>query len=279
MVRLASIHVYPVKGVRGVDLTESLVEPWGIAGDRRWMLVNGDGKFLNQREAPGLTAAVASVGPAGDLRVRARPDGPAAAAGLPPLVVPPDSAGTHVPVEVWGSRLAAALAPDEAHSWFGTLLGRDDVRLVYLDDPTRRPVDPMYSEATDRVSFADAYPVLLASTASLDALNDWLLSAGRIDEALPMNRFRPTLVVDGAAAWAEDDWERLRIGTVEFRCARACGRCLVTTIDQDTGVRGGEPLKILGERRNQDGSLAFGENLIPDGTGTVRVGDEVEILR
>jgi uncharacterized protein YcbX len=147
---------------------------------------------------------------------------------------------------------------------------------VYLDDPTRRAVDPEFGRDGDVVSFADGYPLLLTSTASLDRLGDWLAAEG--ERPVPMNRFRPSVVVTGDEPWAEDTWRRLRIGAVSFRVAKPCGRCVVTTTDQATGERGTQPLKILGDRRRFGQSLVFGQNLIPDSPGLIRVGDLVEIM-
>lgn len=270
--RLSSIHVYPVKGLRGHDLETAAVQPWGLAGDRRYMLVRPDGQFITQREFPALTQAVADYHPDGVLRVRSTEG-----MGLPELTVPAPDEAEQLPVRVWRSSLSAALGPDAAHAWFSKLVGTD-VRLVYLDDPTRRPVTPQHGRSTDRVSFADGYPLLVVNRASLDRLNEWLLAADEVPEALPMNRFRPSIVVDGADAWAEDDWPRLRIGDVGFRVAKPCDRCVVTTIDQDTGRPGRGPLRMLAKRHRIGKALAFGQYLIPDGVGPIKVGDEVRVL-
>ena len=111
-------------------------------------------------------------------------------------------------------------------------------------------------------------------------MNDWIAESGSDEGPLPMTRFRPNVVVDGAPGWAEDGWvdRRIRIGGVTFRAAKACGRCVMTTTDQETGERGREPLRTLGQRRKVDQSLLFGTNVIPDGTGPIRVGDPVELL-
>jgi uncharacterized protein YcbX len=167
-----------------------------------------------------------------------------------------------------------------AADWLTDLIGRP-ARLVWMADPTVRTIE-VNALDSDRVSFADGYPVLLASTASLDAVNDWLVESG--DEVVPMTRFRPNLVVGGAPAWAEDDWlgGRLRIGDVTFRAAKACGRCVVTTTDQETGEVGRQPLRALGRHRRFGGELRFAINLIPDvtpgSTGFIRVGDDLTVL-
>jgi uncharacterized protein len=263
---LTSIHIYPLKGGRGLDLAESAVEPWGLAGDRRWLLVDEDFRFVSQREQPSLARLV----------VRYRPDGGllVSAAGHPPLAVAVPAAGELLKVSVWSSMVLAAAAGPEADAWFSVYLGQP-VRLVYLDDPARRAVDPEFGRDGDVVSFADGYPLLLTSTASLDQLGDWLAADG--DQPVPMNRFRPNVVVAGFGPWAEDRWRRVRIGAVSFRVAKPCGRCVVTTTDQFTGVRGRQPLRMLARKRRFGKSLVFGQNIIPEAPGRIRVGDPVGI--
>jgi uncharacterized protein YcbX len=267
---LASIHIYPLKGTRAVDLDESLVEPWGLAGDRRWLLVDEDGRFISQREEPALARVIVGYTTSRSIGVSAAGHGPISVAA-PAL----DSDTEMLKVTVWSSTVLAAAAGREADEWFSAYLGRA-ARLVYLDDPTRRPVDQQYGAEDDVVSFADGYPLLLTSMDSLDALAGWLLEAG--DDPVPMNRFRPNVVVAGADPWAEDHWRRIKIGSVSFRVAKPCGRCVVTTIDQATAQRGSQPLKMLGRRRRFGKQLVFGQNIIPDSPGTIRVGDPVEIL-
>lgn len=265
--RVASLHTYPVKGGHRLDHEVAHVQLWGLAGDRRWLVVDdADGQSVTQREVPALATVRPSVVD-GVLRLRAE--------GAPGLDVP-EPAGQPVPVRVHRDGLLATPAGPAADAWFTTLLDRK-VRLMWLDDPTRRQVSQRYGEPADRVSFADAYPVLLTNAASLDALNGWLLEDGSPEGPLPMNRFRPNIVVTGAQPWAEDGWlgRRLRIGAVTFRAVKACDRCVVTTTDQETGKRGREPLRILGRHRNVDQKLLFGTNLIPDSTGPIALGDAV----
>jgi uncharacterized protein YcbX len=258
-----------MKAARAVDLDESLVEPWGLAGDRRWLLVDENGRFVCQREEPSLARVVVTYGPAaGTISVSAD--------GRPGHRVAAPAAGAPLlKVTVWSSVVLAAAAGPAADTWFSAYLGRP-VRLVYLDDPTRRPVDPDYGRDGDVVSFADGYPLLLTSTGSLGELGRWLAEDGELP--VPMTRFRPSAVVTGAPPWAEDHWRRIRIGAVPFRVVKPCGRCLVTTTDQITGERGSQPLKMLGQRRRFGQQLVFGQNMIPDTGGVIRVGDPVEIL-
>jgi uncharacterized protein len=175
--------------------------------------------------------------------------------------------GPLVDVQVWDDKLAATPADDAAHAWFSAAIGVP-LRLVYLDDPTRRPTDPAYGDDADVVSFADSYPLLLAAEGSLAAVGD-----------LSMVRFRPNLVVAGAPAWAEDRWRRLRVGEATFRAVKGCSRCVLTTIDPDTAETGPEPLRTLARLRRWDGKVWFGTNLVPETPGAVlRVGDAVEVL-
>ncbi|MFF4749520.1 MOSC domain-containing protein [Streptomyces sp. NPDC002514] len=268
---LQSIHVHPVKAFRSIALREAAVEPWGLAGDRRWALIDDGGKVVTQRERPHLALAAAEPMAGGGLRL--------SAAGRTPLTVPvPEPAGT-VTISVFGTKVEAVPAGEAAHAWCTAYLGTD-VRLVHLDDPaTRRPVDPDFALPGETVSLADGFPLLVTTLASLDALNSLLAEGDHAQEGpLPMNRFRPNVVVAGTAPWAEDGWSRIAIGEVGFRVAKPCGRCVVTTTDQSTAARGAEPLRTLARHRRIGGSLVFGQNLVPRSTGTIRVGDPVRIL-
>lgn len=267
--RLSSVHTYPVKSCRRVDRTAAVrVEPWGLAGDRRWMVVDGDGTLVSQREVAALARVRPTLVDGGELTLRAE--------GMPDLGVA-SPRGPLTRATVHGSTVAATPAGREADEWFTTVTGHP-VRLVWLDDPTRRPVHPSYGGPDDRVSFADAHPLLLTNAASLDALNGWMRESGSREAPLPMSRFRPNLVISGAQAWAEDAWigHRMRIGEATFRVAKPCGRCVVTTTDQETGARGQEPLRTLARHRSIDGRLVFGVLLNPDPPyGRLAPGDPV----
>ena len=267
---LTSIHRYPVKSCRGESVPELAVEPWGLAGDRRWMLVDDTGSVITAREVNRLVLIDPVITPYG-LVVNA-PD-------LPALTVRTPDPDAQTPVNLWESHLTAAAAGPEADAWFSKAMGRT-ARLVHLDDPTRRPTSPDFSEPDDRVSFADGYPMLLATEESLAALNDVVLERSPdAREPLPMTRFRPNFVVAGAEAWAEDDWRRIRIGDATFRAVKGCARCVLTTIDPETGLREREPIASLARVRRWDGKTWFGINLLPDTVGvTIGVGDAVEVL-
>ncbi|MFF1720938.1 MOSC domain-containing protein [Streptomyces sviceus] len=270
--QLLSIHIHPVKAFRSLTLQEAEVEPWGLAGDRRWALVDDGGKVVTQRQHPRLAQAAAELLPGGGVVL--------SAPGVEPLAVPVPEPGETVTLDIFGDKVegvpAAAAA---AHAWCSAYLGAQ-TRLVHMDDPAeRRPVEPEYALPGETVTFADGYPLLLTSAASLDALNS-LISEGRhaAEGPLPVNRFRPNVVVGGTDAWAEDGWSLVAIGDVTFRVAKMCGRCVVTTTDQDRAVRGKEPLHSLGRHRRFGGKLVFGQNLVPRSRGTIRVGDPVTIL-
>jgi uncharacterized protein YcbX len=267
---VTGLHRYPVKSCRGERLATSQVDPWGLAGDRRWMIVDADGSPVTARECPPLVLVTPSVD---NSNKRIHFEAP----GMPDLTVAFPGEDRLVPVDVWKSGLLAAQADGEAAEWLTKITG-EPVRLVYLDDPSRRRVDPDYSRDADRVSFADAFPLLLTSEASLGQLNDWIAEGSYPDEApLPMTRFRPNVVISGALPWAEDGWRKIRIGDVTFRVPKGCDRCVFTTIDPGTAAKGREPLVTLAKRRRWGGKVWFGVNLIPDGPGTISTGDVVEI--
>jgi uncharacterized protein YcbX len=270
-VTLSGIYRYPVKSCRREELLHAEVEPWGLSGDRRWMIVDPGGSCVTAREYAQLVLVDARLDGNG-LLLRAP--------GRPELVVKaPDT--ELVSVDVHGTELAATPAAPDVHAWFSELLGAP-ARLVYLDDATRRRPSPNFSTPDDRVSFADAYPLLLTSVDSLAALNVAIAAGARAAEApLPITRFRPNLVVSGAPAWAEDGWRRVRIGSVTFRAVKGCDRCVMTLIDPETAAKGKEPIATLTKVRRWDGATWFGMQLIPASPApgnTVRVGDPVEIL-
>ncbi|QGV81943.1 MOSC domain-containing protein [Streptomyces ficellus] len=269
---LHALHVRPVKSLGGSSPVEAAVEPWGLAGDRRWMLIDTTAKVVTQRQHARLALAFAEQAPDGGLLV--------SAPGMEPLPVAVPEPSATVTTEIFRSKVEAVPAGAAADEWFGTYLG-ESVRLVHLDDPARRrPIDPDHALPGETVNFADGYPLLVTTTSSLDALNALIAEGDHPDEGpLPMDRFRPTVVVEGTAPWDEDDWTRVVIGGVSFRVAKPCARCVVTTTDQRTADRGREPLRTLARHRLIGNKMIFGQNLVPERTGVLRVGDPVEILR
>ncbi len=265
--KVTEINIYPIKSTRRIALMESEVLPRGLPRDRRWMLVDDEGKFMTARQHP--TLAVVETRFVGNV-LRVSVD---ERQSLELSLQPSDS--ETVKVTLWRDRCDALLAGEEADAWFSEYLGIS-CRLVQMTDDLVRGVDPVYGQRGDEVSFADGFPLLLLSEASLKDLNS------RLDEAVSMRRFRPNLVVDGEHPYAEDNWQRLRIGEVEFAGVKNCSRCVFTTIDPDTGIKhpDKEPLRTLaGYRRRPEGGAYFGQNLIPRSGGIIRIGDAVEILR
>ncbi|HZG03791.1 MAG TPA: MOSC N-terminal beta barrel domain-containing protein [Streptomyces sp.] len=270
--RLAALHLYPVKSLAGVGTTRAVVEPWGLSGDRRWMVTGPDGTLFTQRAHPRMAQAAAEPLPGGGLRL--------SAPGMRPLTVevPDPAAGTTV-ARMWHTEVEVVEAAAEACAWFTAYLGTD-ARLVHLDAPERRrPVDPEYGRPGETVNLADELPLLLTTVSSLEALNLLVAQGDHPDEGpLPMDRFRPNVVVGGTPPWSEDGWRRVRIGEVSFRVARPCGRCVITTTDQATAERGKEPLRTLARHRRFGDRLVFGQKLVPEHTGVLRTGDLFEVL-
>lgn len=279
--QLTAIRRYPVKSWRGEDLDSTRVEPWGLTGDRRWMVVDADGRFLTAREAPGMLLATPTITDGG-LRLEA--------AGRPALAIATPGPQRRTTVGIWSSTVPAADAGDEAADWVSALTDRA-ARLVHLSDPTVRATDPAYSEPGDRVSLADGYPLLLTTESSLAALGDAVAERTQgFEGPLSMARFRPNVVVAGSAPWAEDDWRRLRIGTMTFRAVKGCARCVMTTRDPETAEGGKEPLATLARVRRFDRQTWFGVNLVPElddpadhaadpaAGPLLRLGDGVEVL-
>ncbi len=260
--RLTGLYRYPVKSLRGESLETMEVDARGLRHDRHWMLVNDAGRFLTQRELPRMALVRPLVTDQG-LRLRAP--------GRADLEVAPES-DEDLEVQVWRDRCLARVMNPEADRWLSDFLGVS-ARLVYLPEDRVRQVDQDYSRPGEQVGFADGFPFLLISRASLDDLNR------RMAKPLPMERFRPNLVVDGCEPYAEDDWKRIRIGELTFRVVKPCSRCVIPTVNPETGEReGNEPLKTLMTYRKEGNNVYFGQNLLHDGFGRLEVGMSVEVL-
>jgi uncharacterized protein len=264
MITISSLIYYPIKACRGFEVDSGKVEAMGLQHDRRMMVVTPDGMFLTQREYPRLALVTPKLND-GTLELSA-PNYNSIQLGI-------QTTGLPISVEVWESKgLQAIDQGEEAAAWFSDWLGRE-VRLVHITDGYRRRVDTEYAvNPNDQTGFADGYPILLASEAGLTDLNS------RLETPVPMNRFRPNLVVRGCEPFAEDTWNRIRAGDVELAVVKPCARCVVTTIDKNTLESSKEPLKTLGKYRKQKLGAIFGQNVIPLSEGTLRLGMNVEIL-
>ena len=259
---LAGLYRYPVKSLAGQVQQAMSVGPRGPELDRHWKLVDAQGRFLTQRQLPRMALISTRFVDGGVLRLQAP--------GMPDLAVGA-SEGDRLDVHVWQDSLTAVRVGDVADRWLSDFLGVH-CHLVELPEDVRRPVDPGFAMPDDQVGLADGFPFLLISQASLDDLND------RLQTPLSMLRFRPNLVVSGCRPHAEDDWQRIRIGDIGFRVVKPCSRCIIPTIDPDTGERGREPMQTLLTYRRRDNKVYFGQNLIHDGVGRLQLGMPVEVL-
>jgi uncharacterized protein YcbX len=261
---VTALFRYPIKSCAGTSLEEVTTDARGFVHDRELMVVDRDGEFLTQRELPRMALIRPTIGD-GSLRMEAP--------GMPTLDVALVREGRTRDVVVWRDTCRAVDQGDEVAGWLSDHL-RYPCRLVRMADDHVRKVDRAYAKNDrDQVHFADGYPFLLISRESLDDLNT------RLAEPLPMNRFRPNIVAAGGGApYLEDGWRRIRIGEMVFHVVKACARCAITTTDQETTERGKEPLATLATYRKVERGVLFGQNLLHEANGTVRVGDEVAVL-
>lgn len=255
----------------GISLANAAITDRGLQHDRRWMLVDSEGRFITQREEHRL--CFFSVEASGNgMRINAH--GSMLGAGSIELPWTLDE-GQRVEVSVWSDRCSALVAPFEVNQFFSNALQRE-CRLVYMPDASERPVDLNYSKSHALAAFGDGYPVLLIGTASLVDLNERLIANN--SHALGWDRFRPNVVVNTSAAYDEDEWATFEISSVGARGVKLCSRCVFTTIDQATGIASSEPLRTLATYRRMNNKVMFGQHVIlNESKGTIRVGDEVHI--
>jgi len=264
MIRISELHYYPIKSCHGTSPDQAEIGLRGIKGDREFMLVDERGLFITQRDNSRLSLIYPEWRE--ETLILKAP-------GRTPFYHRPHSRGLTTIVEIWGDRCSAIDQGDETARWLNDFLGIS-CRLVQISEESIRRTDPVYRHKDeDQISFSDGFPFLLISETSLSDLN------GRVEVPVPVDRFRPNIVITGADPYAEDRWKRIRIGKIEFTVAKSCERCMVTTIDQETGMTGHEPLRTLSRyRRLSNGKVVFGQNLIHHGTGHICVGDSVEVL-
>lgn len=259
---LSQINVYPVKSCKGLSLSESEIEQAGFLHDREWMVVNQFGQFVTQRQIPKMALIRPTI-----LLNGVKLEAP----GQDPIEVP-ILEGASGKVEIWESVCQAVDQGEPVSQWLSQFLGQKS-HLVRMASDFKRKVKEKYQVTGEEVvEFADGFPFLLISQASLDDLN------AKLKNPVPMNRFRPNLVVAGGSAFQEDGWKKIKIGKVLFRVAKSCARCEITTVDQETGEKGMEPLETLGLYRTAAKGVMFGQNLIAGSRGIVRVGDPVEVV-
>lgn len=262
-VKVSRMFIYPVKSAGGIPAVSANVGLRGFEYDRRFMVVDEEGVFLSQRKLPRMALIFPRVN--GETLKLGAP-------GMPDISIPPKPEGVErLTVSIWRDLVDTVAVSEEADRWLGELLGVP-CRLVYQPEWSRRMVDPGYGLSGDEVSLADGFPFLLLSEKSLEDLNS------RLGEPVPVDRFRPSIVVEGCEAYAEDGWRRLRIGEVEFRVVKPCSRCAIVTVDQASGEHGKEPLHTLSTYRRSGEKVLFGQNMIPNSSGTLRAGAWVEIV-
>lgn len=275
--RVAALHLFPIKSCAGIDVEVARVGPRGLERDRELLAVDRDGRFLTQREH----ARLALVEPRPARLAGREPCGwTLRAPGLDPLVFEATDAGERRPVTIWKDTVPAVDQGDDVARWLARALDLDGVRLVRMAQEHVRGCNPAWAPPGSQTGFADAYPALLASSSSLHDVST------RAGWAVPMARFRANVVVSGAEPWAEDGWRRLRIGPFEADVVKPCERCNVPSIDQVTATQTKEPSRTLASFRTHDGSrwpglkgkVLFGQNVVLHGEGELRVGDAVEVL-
>ena len=261
--RLTGINIYPIKSCRGIPLSEWDTDAFGLRFDRRWMVVDETGTFITQRTHPRMALIEVKVGDDA-LQI----DAP----GMPTLETPlRPSAAVVTQVVVWNFAGRSTWLGEGPALWFTEFL-ETACSLVHMGDEVVRYANPLFAPEATRVSFADGYPLLLISEESLADLNR------RLSRPVPMNRFRPNLVLAGAEAYAEDAWKKIEIGGMPLRVVKPCLRCAITTTDQVTTERGREPLRTLATYRRVNGEVMFGQNVVHETTGRLRVGDTVQPL-
>jgi len=258
------LRIYPLKGAQGIAVQDWTIDALGLRLDRRWMLVDSGARAINQKTNP-LIALVGLSLDGEALRFNAR--------GMSELCVSgsEDKASPSIMVDSMGSEVSARIVPGDASRWFGEFLGVS-CTLVYMPDDSERWVDPAYAP-NQRTSFTNGYPVHLITRESVDLLNT------RLEVAVGMERFRPNMIVAGGEPHQDDSWRRIRIGDVEFDVVKPCDhRCGMLNIDPETAERGTEPVRTLAGYRKRGGWIAFGQNLVPAGTGRITAPQPIEVL-
>ena len=263
--QVSKLITYPIKSLAGIELQEAKVESRGLQYDRRWMLVNANKVHMTQREFRQMALLQPTI--EGDtLHVRHKQE-----ASISFSFSMSEHLSEKLTVTVWDQPCMAHEVSKEASNWFSAQLGVS-CQLVYMPDNSVRPTDPDFSaNDDDKVSFADGYPILIFDEASIDLISE------RSGQDIPADRFRANIITKGGHAHIEDELKRFSIGNLDFHGAKPCTRCILTTIDQETGVGGQEPLKTLATYRKKDNKIKFGMNVIPMSLGSIRLGDALDV--
>ena len=262
---LSEIWIYPIKSLGGINVKRAVVQEKGLQYDRRWMLIDGAGVSMTQRVYHEM--ALFKLSFEGDnIRISYNKDG--AVVDSTELILKQTPSGRIVTARIWRDLVQVVEVSADLSQWFSRML-RTPCRLVAFPEENQRKIDQHYSLNDENVSLADAYPFLIIGQSSLNDLNQ------RLSTAVPMNRFRPNFVFTGAAPFAEDGWKTLSIGSVRFAAVKRSDRCILTRVDEDTGIKGTEPLRTLSTYRKEGNNVFFGQNLISLDEGIVSVDDPI----
>ncbi|HEY9754766.1 MAG TPA: MOSC N-terminal beta barrel domain-containing protein [Oculatellaceae cyanobacterium] len=267
---ITEINIFPIKSCRGFAPNQAVTTARGFKWDRNWMVVKDDGSFITQRQKPTMSQIVPTVLEESEhgQTIRMRLEAP----GMKPLEFESSGSGSKRNVIVWQDTCNAVDEGEAVAAWFSEYLQTASQLVRFSPDFTRR-VDPKYkTHENDQVGFADGYPFMMISQQSLDDINS------KVENQLLMNRFRPNLVVDGCEPFAEDTWKTVKINNIVFHVVKPCSRCVITCTDQETSKVSPEPLRTLSTYRNQMNKIMFGQNLIAEDTGTIKIGDHLEVL-
>lgn len=261
---LSEMYIYPIKSLGGISLEEARIEERGLQYDRRWMLIDEENTFITQRKHYDLALLQVSI-ESETLTIFHKLD-------------PLNKISFHVdaqtrvpiPVTVWDDVSSGIEVDKEVSDWFSGFL-KMKVKLVKMPSTEKRAVELKYATNDEIVSFADAYPCLIIGQASLEKLN------AKLNEPVLMDRFRPNFVFEGGEPHSEDSFGTFELGDALFTAVKPCARCVLTTVDQQTGIKGQEPLRTLASYRTFNNKVMFGQNLIHKGSGVIRIGDELKI--
>lgn len=264
--KVSQLYVYPIKSLLGVRVLSTKVEQRGLQYDRRWMLVDSSNRFLSQRQEKDMVFLETAFS-ADELIISDRRSGEQYSVPLHPVLYK-----DRISVKIWDDHVNAYELSIEANEWFSDMLGRD-LKLVYMPENVKRPMNPEWSLGEEHVSFADECPILMVGEASVDDINS------KVEENLEIIRFRPNIVISGGDPYEEFCWKDIKIGEYKFRGLKPCTRCKITTIDPSTGEAGREPLYTLSNQKIND-KIVFGQHaIVADPAGAViREGDAVEII-
>ncbi|MGL6267297.1 MAG: MOSC domain-containing protein [Chitinophagaceae bacterium] len=263
MLQISNLFIYPIKSLGGIELQKAKLTDRGLEHDRRWLLVDDNNKFLTQRTFPEMSLLKTSIRENKLIVFIKDSEEDSLTLDLVPI------SGEKIQVDIWDDSCEAHQIDQKADKWFSQKLNRN-VKLVYMPDSSRRQVDSAYALQNDITSFSDGYPILMIGQSSLDDLNI------RLDEPVPMNRFRPNIVFTGGFPYQEDELKHFKINELAFFGVKPCGRCVMTTIDQDTAIVSKEPLKTLSTYRGSNNKVNFGQNILHTGFGSIQVGDEIQ---